>query len=224
MKNDNVAVPASLLSHPIVFVDSYDAALRVIESQKNKIKEFFLITGNEIPSKRVSGLPKNITVFRIRPSGSWNSLFREMAVVEGKREEGEYGMAGDLMFVSTHTPHDISSALNRHRAVNHISCREMHWLDTLEVSDKCAAVETLDIALRNMPSVPAPVQYSRLSIQQRFDLTAFEFARFTRPVHCVDSVDNAHKAKPFYTNTEFGVTYQRTRDDGDIIKMTATGT
>lgn len=208
MKDNNVT-PLTLLSHAIVFVSGYEQAVQVIE-QNPDVKEFFLIAGSELNKKPVGLVGKNVKIFRIRPSGSWNTLFRAMAEVDAKRDEnkGEYASGKDLMFVSIHTPHDISSALNRHRAVAQLSCREMHWLDTLELPDDCAAIETLDLALRNMPSVAAPVAYNRLSIQQRFDLSAFEFARFTRPIHCVKSVDRMYRGDPFYTDNKFGETFR----------------
>jgi hypothetical protein len=208
MKDVNSTVPLSLLSHAIVFVNDYEQAIQVIEKNPN-VKEFFLIAGSELNKKTVGLSGKHVKIFRIRPSGSWNTLWRAMAAVDAERgkDEGAYTSANDLMFISLHTPHDISSALNRHRAVTQLSCREMHWLDTLDLPDDCAAVETLDIAMRNMPSVPAPVPYNRLSIQQRFDLTAFEFARFVRPIHCVNSVDRMYRCEPFYTDNVFGKTY-----------------
>ncbi|MCY1290577.1 hypothetical protein D9M68_19170 [compost metagenome] len=208
MKDNNVA-PLTLLGHAIVFVSSNEQAIAVMEKNSN-VKEFFLIAGSEMSKKPAGLLNKNVQIFRIRPSGSWNTLWRAMANVDIERgkNEGAYASSGDLMFISILTPHDISCGLNRHRAVNQLSCREMHWLDTLELPDDCAAIETLDLAMRSMPSVPAPVAYSRLSIQQRFDLTAFEFARFTRPIHCVKSVDRMYRNEPFYTDHEFGITYK----------------
>jgi hypothetical protein len=209
---DNTVAPRSLLGHAIVFVEGYEQAIATMEKCSD-VKEFFLIAGSEMSKKPAGMSSKNVKIFRIRPSGSWNTLWRAMTNVEVERAEdkGAYASCKDLMFISILTPHDISCGLNRHRAVAHISCREMHWLDTLELPDDCAAIETLDLAMRNMPSVPAPVPYGRLSIQQRFDLTSFEFARFTRPVHCVNSVDRMQRGEPFYVDIPTGPTYLASR-------------
>ncbi|MNN56215.1 hypothetical protein D3C81_1711320 [compost metagenome] len=66
------------------------------------------------------------------------------------------------------------------------------------------ADDLVDMALKTMPSVLVPVRYHDLTIQQRFDLTAFEFGRFVRPIHCVHSVDNSYNGVAFYTHPEVG--------------------
>ncbi|QTH80427.1 hypothetical protein PA10_00229 [Pseudomonas phage pPa_SNUABM_DT01] len=199
MKKENIPNPRTFLGHPIVFVDSYEQVGRIVATQGH-IGEFFVIGDNvKKPGAAVEAIFKDhfVKQFRIRSSGSWNSLFRAMADVDTAREDGtHYSEARDLMFVSLHSPHDISSALNRHRALNNITCREMYWLDTIHLGEE--ADDLVDMALKTMPSVITPVRYSDLTIAQRFDLTAFEFARFMRPIHCVDSVDNSYKGAPFY--------------------------
>lgn len=199
--------PLTFLSTAIVFVDSYAAAKGVMERNPD-VKEFFIIADNSRraePEVAATASARNAKIFRIRPSGSWNQLFKAIADVETARGMGEYGDCKDLMFISLLSAHDISSALRRQRAVNQLSCREMYFLDTLKYGEE--QDDAIELALRCMPSVPAPILYQNLSIQQRFDLSGFEFCRFTRPVHCVHSVTNMHDAIPFYTARDFGDTY-----------------
>ncbi|MNO21506.1 hypothetical protein D3C76_112800 [compost metagenome] len=203
MKNDNIPNPLTFLGHAIVFVETYDDVARII-TKMPQIGEFFVIGDNaKKPGDAVTAVFKDRVVkqFRIRASGSWNSLFRAMADVhEARGVNGKYSKAGDLMFISLHSAHEISSALNRHRAVNNITCREMYWLDTIHLGEEADLL--VDKALKAMPSVITPVRYADLTAQQRFNLTAFEFPRFTRPVHCVNSVDNTYNGSAFYPDLE----------------------
>jgi hypothetical protein len=212
MKTQDNANPLTLLGHAIVFVTSYEEAANLIQRMPN-VKEFFVIGDNvrKVPTP-VQALfsERKARPFRIRTSGTWNPLFKAMGEVDEIRGESiNYMKAGDLMFISLLSAHEISSALNRHRAVSQISCREMYWLDTLSLGEE--ADESVDIALRSMPSVLTPIAYKDLTAQQRFDLTAFEFARFTRPIHCVDSVENSYKGVPFYTNFKLGESFHGVR-------------
>ena len=211
------ANPLTLLSHAIVFVDSYEKAEAVVNNQ-GQVKEFFILgDNNKRPSAAINATFKkrNVRVFRIRPSGAWNALFRAMGEVEQARERNHaYGQAGDLMFISLLPAAEIASALKRHRAVNHLSCREMYFLDTLDLGE--ADDDGIALALKCMPNIPAPIHYNNLTIQQRFDLTSFEFPRFTRPIHCVDSVANMQDCVPFYTTKTFDKTFQS-------VGMTASG-
>ncbi|MNX55389.1 hypothetical protein D3C86_861520 [compost metagenome] len=212
MKTQDNANPKTLLGHAIVFVASYEAAAELIKRMPD-VKEFFVIGDNvrKVPtSVQTLFKERNARPFRIRTSGTWNPLFKAMGEVDDVRAEGvKYGKAGELMFISILSAHEISSALNRHRAVSQISCREMYWLDTLSLGEE--ADESIDLALRSMPSVLTPIAYKDLTAQQRFDLTAFEFARFTRPIHCVDSVENSYNGVAFYTNFKLGESFHGTR-------------
>lgn len=203
------ANPLTLLSHAIIFVDSYAQAEAVVKRHE-QVNEFFILGDNNArpnDAVRTTFKARNARVFRIRPSGAWNTLFRAMADVESARAKNQgYANGRDLMFISLLSAADIASALKRHRAINTLSCREMYFLDTLDLGE--ADDDGIALALNCMPTVAAPVYYSNLTIQQRFDLSAFEFPRFTRPVHCVDSVRNMLDAVPFYTTREFSKSFQ----------------
>ncbi|MNM23081.1 hypothetical protein D3C81_334710 [compost metagenome] len=220
MNNSDNANPLTLLGHAIVFVASYEEAAELMKRMA-QVKEFFVIGDNvrKVPTT-VQALFKERKArpFRIRTSGTWNPLFKAMGDVDETRStSANYTKCGDLMFVSLLSAHEISSALNRHRAVSQISCREMYWLDTLSLGEE--ADESIDLALRSMPSVLTPIAYKDLTAQQRFDLTAFEFARFTRPIHCVDSVENSYNGVAFYTNFKLGESFHGTK--AGIVTRTA---
>lgn len=212
MKTQDNANPKTLLGHAIVFVASYEAAAELVKRMP-AVKEFFVIGDNvrKVPTAAQALFKeRKVKPFRIRTSGTWNPLFKAMGEVDDTRATGaNYTQTGDLMFISLLTAHEISSALNRHRAVSQISCREMYWLDTLSLGEE--ADESVDLALRSMPSVSTPIAYKDLTAQQRFDLTAFEFHRFTRPIHCVDSVENAYAGVAFYTNFKLGESFHGVR-------------
>jgi len=208
MSDQTNSRPLTFFSQPIVFVESYEQAKDVVE-RMSSIKEFFILTDNSSrPSSAVNAVFKSRKgrVFRIRPSGSWNTLLRALGDVDADRVKGGYGESTDLMFISLLTAHDVSSALKRHRAVAHLSCREMYFLDT--ISYPVSEDDSIDLALRCMPSIPAPVQYQHLTVEQRFALSGFEFARFMRPIHCVNSVGKMQECRPFYTTDLFGPTFQ----------------
>ncbi|MNV96849.1 hypothetical protein D3C71_1918930 [compost metagenome] len=59
-------------------------------------------------------------------------------------------------------------------------------------------LETIDHVLAMMPNVATSVSYLDLSVAQRFKLSAFEFCRYMRPVHCAESLDLLFKGVPFY--------------------------
>ncbi|MNB61089.1 hypothetical protein D3C87_885620 [compost metagenome] len=208
MKTQDNANPKTLLGHAIVFLASYEEAADLI-TRLPAVKEFFVIGDNvrKVPTPvQTLFKERKARPFRIRTSGTWNPLFKAMGEVDETRSTGEnYTTTGDLMFISLLSAHEISSALNRHRAVSQITCREMYWLDTLRLGEE--ADEAVDIALRSMPSVVTPIAYKDLTAQQRFDLTAFEFHRFTRPIHCVDSVENSYNGVPFYTHFKLGESF-----------------
>lgn len=208
-----------IFGFPIIFVDDLDTAYAAIDHVEGKFREFFLI-GDSDHAKRPTKLKdRPVTHFRIRSSGSWNSLFRKIGEIDSLRtEEGQYVDAFDLLIVSVHSAHDISSALKRHRAVNKITNREMHFLDTMDLPDNAAAVETLHLAMDAMPSMPVPILYSNLSIEQRFSLTSFEFSRFTRPIHCARSVADTINELPFWCNLDesYGPTYRSTHAEAMI--------
>lgn len=199
--------PGTLLSQPIVFVTSYEEAAEVVR-QRHEFDEFFVIGDNSSkPSSNVSVAFKerNVRLFRIRPSGVWNVLLRAVGDVEVARHSGQYPDATSLMFISLIPAADIAAALKRHRAIAHISSREMYWLDTLKFGEEYDDI--IELTLRSMPSVPAPVMYCNLTVEQIFDLSGFEFTRFARPLHCVTSVTKMLEASPFYTSDHFGMTY-----------------
>lgn len=197
--------PHTFIGHPIAFVDDYEAVADVINTHPN-VKEFIIIGNNvrKVPAEPQALFDKrNAKVFRIRVSGSWNVFIRRLGAVEDTREEGtNYGDLDDLMFISIVSATEIANALNRHRAVNQITCRELLWLDTLDLGEE--ADEAVGRALDNTPSVLTPIAYKSLTVQQKFDLTYFEFNRFTKPIHCVDSVTSSYSAIPFYTNPNVG--------------------
>lgn len=200
--------PRTLLSQPIVFVTSYDEALQVV-NQRQEFDEFFVIGDNSSrPATHVvAGLKaRNARTFRIRTSGPWNTLLRAMGDVEAARHNGEYPAATSLMFISLIPAADMAAALKRHRAIAHLSSREMYWLDTLKYGVEHDDI--IELTLRSMPSVPAPVMYSNLTVEQVFDLSGFEFTRFARPLHCVTSVTKMLEVSPFYTADHFGETYE----------------
>lgn len=222
MNTQDNANPLTLLGHAIVFLSSYEEAERLI-TRMPQVKEFFVIGDNvrKVPTP-VQALFKerNARTFRIRTSGTWNPLFKAMGDVDEIRSDGRnYTKTGDLMFISLLSAHEISSALNRHRAVSQITCREMYWLDTLSLGEE--ADDSIDLALRSMPSVLTPIAYKDLTAHQRFDLTAFEFHRFTRPIHCVDSVENSYNGVAFYTNFKMGESFHGTR--AGIVTRSAQG-
>jgi len=207
MTNTAANNPLTLLSQAILFVDSYEQARLLIERNAD-VREFIIIADNNSKAPApISAVFKarNAKVFRIRPSGTWNQLIKAMGEVEAAREQGQYGASKDLMFISLLSSHDIACALRRHRATTAISCREMYWLESLTLGVEHD--DAIELALRLMPSAPAPIAYQNLTIQQRFDLTAFEFGRFTRPIHCVKSVANMLDGTPFYTSRNFGATF-----------------
>jgi len=193
--------PLTLQSVAILFVDNFEQAEAIVKRQA-AVKEFFILgDNNKRPSKAVAETFKarNARLFRIRPAGSWNSLFRAMNDVEQARADNAgYSEVQDLMFISLLPATDIDAALRRHRAVNNLSCREAYFLETLDLPE--TADDGIYLALKGMPTVAAPVYYSALTMQQRFDLSAFEFPRFTRPIHCVQSVTNILDGVPFYTS------------------------
>lgn len=205
MNTQEPTLPLTLIGHAIVFVDTYDRAARVVNDHPH-VKEFVIIGDNvsRVPAAHQTLFKaRGAKTFRLRNSGTWNPLFTAMGRVEGIRSTGDnYTEVGDLMFISLLSPHDISCALKRHRAVTQITCREMFWLDSLSFGED--QDEIIDLTLRSMPSVAVPVSYKDLSDFQRFELTAFEFARFTRPVHCVQSVNSTYKGTPFYTRFKLG--------------------
>jgi len=217
MKTQDNANPRTLLGHRIAFVTSYEEAADLINRNSN-YGEFFVIGDNvrKVPTPiQTLFQEKRVRSFRIRVSGAWNNLFRAMGDVDGIRDAGEgYAEHTDLMFISLVSAHEISSALNRHRAVNNITCREMYWLDTIDLGEE--ADDAIELALRLMPSVLTPLAYKDLDVDQRFKLTSFEFSRFTRPFHCVTSVENSYKAAPFYTDPNFGPTYQKCKPNVNV--------
>lgn len=214
MNTQDNANPKTLLGRAIIFVTSYEEAAKLIERLPH-VKEFFVIGDNvrKVPTPvQTLFKERNVRPFRIRTSGTWNPLFKAMGEVDEICGKGlNYTNVGDMMFISLICAHEISSALNRHRAVSQISCREMYWLDTLDLGEE--ADESIDLALRSMPSVLTPIAYKDLTAQQRFNLTAFEFARFTRPIHCVDSVENSYNGVAFYTNFKLGESFHGAKPD-----------
>jgi len=208
MTTKATAIPRTLFSQPIVFVDSFEQAMETVQAY-SAVEEFIIISDNtRRPADTCKNLFKqrNAQVFRIRPSGVWNTLLRSIGEVETARAKGGYPECHSLMFISLISPQDIASALKRHRAVANLSSREMFWLDTLKFGQENDDV--IELALRTMPTVPAPVHYKNLTVQQVFDLSGFEFSRFTRPIHCVTSVTNMLEAYPFYTSDAFGETFK----------------
>lgn len=198
---ENLITENALISHPLVYVDDYAQAEQVIRN--SKCKEFVVLANNagkrSLNEQNTGG--KKVTLIRLRPSGSWNTVFRHLAGVVEARDGGQYGNATDLMFVSLLDSHDIASALRRHRTTQTLSCRELYFLESLKCGTECDPA--IDLALGLMPNTPVPISYRSLSIAQQLSLTAFEFTRFTKPVHCVESTKNMHENVPFYSQVNF---------------------
>ncbi len=209
MSNQANAVPRTLFSQPIVFVETFEQAVETVQAYSTA-EEFFIISdNNRRPNAAENAVfrDRNATVFRIRPSGVWNTFLRQVGKVETARAAGGYPECHSLVFISLLPAAEIASALKRHRAVTNLSSREMYWLDTLKFGETYDDV--IELSLRTMPNVPAPIHYKNLTVQQVFDLSGFEFSRFTRPVHCVKSVSNMMEAFPFYTSNSFGDTFEQ---------------
>lgn len=205
MNAQEPTLPLTLMGHQILFVESYDHAAALV-NRSPAVKEFIVIGDNvsRVPTAHQTLFKaRGAKTFRLRNSGTWNPLFTAMGRIEDIRSTGDkYTEVGDLMFISLLSPHDISCALKRHRAVTQITCREMFWLDSMSFGED--QDDIIDLTLRSMPSVAVPVSYKDLTDHQRFELTAFEFARFTRPIHCVQSVNSTYKGTPFYTRFKLG--------------------
>lgn len=197
--------PLTFLGQPISFVETYEEVAQTINNHPD-VREFIIIGNNvrKVPTEAQELFSKrNAKVFRIRVSGSWNVFMRRLGAIEDARDDGSnYGELDDLMFISIVPAVDIGNALNRHRAVNLITCRELLWIDTLCLGEE--ADEAVGRALEIAPSVLTPILYKSLTVQQKFDLTSFEFKRFTKPIHCVDSVSSSYAGIPFYTNPKVG--------------------
>lgn len=194
-KIDPVTQPSGFFAHPICYIGDYASVVRIVAKMPH-IGEFIVIaeSGVKVPTE-VTKL-KNVKVIRIRASGSWNSLFRQMADIEIAKAKGGYADTHDLMFLSFHSAHDISSAMKRHRAFAKLTCRELYYLSFIDNLD--VPLDVIDHTLAMMPNVPSAIAYGDLSVEQRFILSEFEFSRFMRPVHCAESLDLLFKAIPFY--------------------------
>lgn len=194
--------PSVFFDHPICYINDYAAVERIVEKMTN-IRQFVVIaeSGLKIPPKINQYIKdKRVQVVRIRASGSWNSLYRIIAEYEILKNNGSFTEVEDIMFLSFHSAHGISSAMKRHRAFAQLTCRELYYLSFIDNLD--VPLEVIEHTLAIMPNVASSVAYSDLSIEQRFKLSAFEFSRYMRPVHCTESLDLLFKAIPFYERNQ----------------------
>lgn len=198
MKANTTAQPLVFFDQPIIYIDDFDAVVREV-NKLPEVKSFIVIaeSGVKIPAAVTKlGKERNIQVVRIRSSGSWNSLYRLMVEHENTRKGFMSAEDNDLVFLSFHSAHDISAGLKRHRTFNRLTCRELYFLNTIRDLD--VPIHAIEGALSAMPNVATGVYYNNLSIEQCFTLSAFEFGRYIRPVHCPESLDMLLKALPFY--------------------------
>jgi hypothetical protein len=176
--------PLVFFDQPCIYIDSYDDVIRIVKKMTS-VKEFIVIgeSGMKIPTEVTRlGKERNVKVVRIRSSGSWNSLYRLMHEVEMSKQKGGYSEASDLMFLTFHSAHAMSAAMKRHRAYARLTSRELYYLSVIDNMD--ISLDVIDHTLAMMPNVATSVNYIDLSVEQRFKLSAFEFCRYTRPVHC----------------------------------------
>jgi hypothetical protein len=181
--------PYTFFGYPFNHYTSLEAAIALVKHVP-RTSHIVLIRDSNKPLDKE--LKKVLTqrlgsMMAIRPSGPWNKLWREVAGIQIAVDQGDelFSPADGVWFLSELSPEVIFQAMKRHRTAHYISTREQYWLDTIHLGAEFDDV--VAHGLENPYYGPTDRAYKTLSVEEAFNLTAFEGLRFMSPVDDVEA-------------------------------------
>lgn len=176
----------SFFSYPLRHMSSPEEALAFIETIPMHAHIVLIQDSAKkvLPSLRAVIEKRCGEYVKIRPSGSWNKVWKMIAGLEDLRDNAPlpiYCDASDIWFISLLPLEEIFSALRRHRVIPQLTNREEYFLQTLEFGEKHDDI--IAMTLNTQMCYLTDRDYKSLSIKEVFDLTAFEGCRFLKSVH-----------------------------------------
>jgi hypothetical protein len=178
----------SFFSYPFSAVSTAEQALELIKHIPAHAEIIVLQdSGKSVNPQLKAAVEKSKGKYlRVRVSGPWNNVWRAVQTIEVARvQRGEYCTAGSLWFISLIPVAEIYCSLKRHRAVANLTNREEYYLKTLKFGSEHD--DLIMMTLTEQLGYLTSTQYKDLTVEQIFDLTAFEGQRFLRPVHDVET-------------------------------------